>query len=55
MAKRGKLHDEFRCPNSREEWHKKALELSQEKEKTESDMINSILDLEISKLVLSHK
>ncbi len=55
MAKRGKLHDEFRCPNSREEWHVKALKLLEEKRSTESDTIKSILDLEISKLVLSHK
>ena len=55
MAKRGKLHDEFRCPNSREKWHEKALTLLEEKRSTESDTIKNILDLEISKLVLSHK
>jgi hypothetical protein len=55
MAKTGKLHDKFICPNSEEQWHEKALTLFEEQDSTQSDTIKNILDLEISKLVLSHK
>ena len=50
----GHLHDVFTCKNSGRDWHNKVIDLMEEKRKTKSDKISSILQEEIDEVLSSH-
>lgn len=45
------LHDRFTCPNIKEDWHEKIVNLKVEAYTTESDKIKKILEKEIIELL----
>ncbi len=55
MAKKGRLHDLFTCPNSKEEWHIQALNLLQEMEKSFSPSLKEIMQNDLDYIVKTGK
>lgn len=51
MAGGGHNHDEFRCPHTEEDWHKKALRIVKESNKTSSDKLAKMLRDEAQEIV----
>lgn len=50
-----RLHDSFICPHTDEDWHKQALNLTREAEKTCSQKLTNLLLLERSEVIKSKK
>lgn len=55
MAKKSHWHDEFRCPNRDEPWHKQALDLLMELEKTNSPSLKKIMAEDLSTIIKKKK
>ena len=51
MAGRGHWHDKFQCPHRNAAWHKKALDLVMEIEKTPSKRVAELLQLDLDELL----
>lgn len=50
-ARRGHWHDEFACPHRQKEWHKQALELVLEIEKTPSKRLAELMQHDLDDLL----
>lgn len=55
MARHGHYHDRYECPNRDEQWHKQALALHKEIEKTPSQAISNLLTEELILVLTEHK
>jgi len=55
IGKGSHWHDEFRCPNRDEPWHKQALDLLMEMEKTNSPSLKKIMDKDLKKIIQKQK
>ena len=51
MAGRGHWHDKFQCPHRNAAWHKKALDLVMEIEKTPSKRVAELMQLDLDELL----
>ena len=51
MAKKGHIHDSFKCPLAAEAWHQTAYRLVREAESTASTMIANIIKQDLEKLL----
>lgn len=55
MAKREHLHDSFECPNLREKWHERVVDLVQEGYDTQSRAFRKIIRDEILEILETKK
>ena len=55
MGRKGHLHDTFTCPNLKEPWHKRVIELISEGCNTKSRKIRKILEDEIMEILATRK
>lgn len=53
-AKRGRLHDDFRCPHWDEDWHKEAEALHHKIEEKSSGQMRELYQLELDELLAAH-
>lgn len=51
MARKKHIHDRFTCPYSKEEWHKLALELALEIDKSHSPSLKKIMQDDLNEII----
>ncbi len=51
MAQKKHLHDEFRCPNIKKDWHKQAVNLIEELDRCHSSSLIKIMQNDLEEIV----